>query len=154
MLGEALCVGSDGWVCFSAWWGCSISFWKPRLDDIALMAFAEGQFPSENTISSSEGFKTSSKYDGNNCLWIFPRNLGGIFFSLLKFKKKERNCSLCCAWKGGRTSRCFFISVSMQGQPFSSCLGGHCLAGKSKSPEWHCGDRASCLLRAGGQGIL
>ena len=46
------------------------------------MAFAEGQFPSENPISSSEGFKTSSKYDGNNCLWIFPRTLGGIFFSL------------------------------------------------------------------------
>lgn len=100
---------------------------------LLLMAFAEGQFPSENTISSSEGFKTSSKYDGNNCLWIFPRNLGGIFFSLLKFKKKERNCSLCCAWKGGRTSRCFFISVSDARTAIFKLFGGHCLVGKSKS---------------------
>lgn len=89
MLGEALFVGSDGWVCFSARWGCSISFWKPHSDDIALMAFAEGQFPSENPLSASEGFKTSSKYDGNNCLWIFPRNLGEIFFLFLNLKRKK-----------------------------------------------------------------
>lgn len=89
MLGEALFVGSDGWVCFSAWWGCSISFWKPHSDDVILMAFAEGQLPSENPISTREGFKTSSKYDGNNCLWISPRNLGGIFFLLLNFKKRK-----------------------------------------------------------------
>ena len=89
VLGEALFVGSDGWVCFSVWWGCSILFWKPHSDDIALMAFAEGQLPSENLISASEGFKTSSKYDGNNCLWISPRNLGGIFFLFLNLKRKK-----------------------------------------------------------------
>lgn len=72
-------------------------FWKPHPDNAVLIAFTEGQSPSQNLISSSEGFKTSSKYDGNNCLWISPRNLGGIFFLLLKifFKKKEREIAAC-----------------------------------------------------------
>lgn len=40
---------------------------------------------SENLISASEGFETSSKHDGNISLWISPRNLGGIFSLLLIF---------------------------------------------------------------------
>lgn len=146
-------MGSDGWVCFSAWWGCSISFWKPHSDDIALMAFAEGQFPSENPISTSEGFKTSSKYDGNNCLWIFPRNLGEIFFLFLNLKR-NKGIAACVVLGKEEEPQMFFDFCFDARTAIFKLFGGHCLAWKRKPPEWHCGDRASCLLRAGGQGIL
>lgn len=126
VLSEALFQGSNGWVCFCAPWGRSISFWKPHSDDVVLMAFAEVQSPSENPLSVSEGFKTSSKYDGNNCLWISPRNLGRIFLLFLNVLEKEKQLQpVTCLER--RKDPQIFVFCFHGGTASFGLLWGHCI---------------------------